>query len=197
MDEALLNLARDLIVPRMEENLIGRDLNVHFACQEEADSFYSALSELFQKYEREQKCERKGLLKAVGISTLRSSLYTESYQLKLSAYDGDIYLEADPVTVFWKPERIFSFFQDDIIALQTEAKKTLIRVRPWDIELFRIQYGQVYQEIVVAYVTGLCKNIDALPEYRGLNKATQVPIYIGEHMGQAFQVACYGEEERT
>lgn len=28
MDEALLNLARDLIVPRMEENLIGRDLNI-------------------------------------------------------------------------------------------------------------------------------------------------------------------------
>lgn len=179
----LMEFASEIIIPKF---VLHMEQPNELAPDKLNELTYSLLEkindDLLERYIAQQNEGDKGPLLSISASTLRSSAYTQTHYLKLSANEKELFLETEPTAVFWVPEFLISLMNEELEQLNRDAKKKLIRLSKWDMEMFRLEYARLYAGLTLAFISTLSERVFELPQFQKIDKRAQVSFYVGEYL---------------
>lgn len=79
-------------------------------------------------------------VKYVVISILESSILTKSYDLQIAFYDQSLYLDSKAVYLYWKPEFLFSYVEEDLLFCRKKMAQKVVGIKEYEIEEIRGKY---------------------------------------------------------
>ena len=115
------------------------------------DEFCCMLKKLYGKVIREQQSGKKGALRYLVISPLRSSIITGSYEFLIAAYSADMYLDNSECFEFWCPKKIYEYLEQDMQYFGKLANNEFVRLHNYEVDEFRTHYAVNYNGAAFFY----------------------------------------------
>lgn len=183
MRQDLIDLADQLLMTNFVLRVRKEDGFPPDKIQEVIESFLQSINDvLLMAYKKDQLSGQKGSLQSISVSSLRSSDYTKTYAIKLSANEKELFIEPNPTSVLWTPTFFVDLMNEELALLWEVAKKKLIRLKQWDMEQFRLQYAQLYTGFILSLLSTCADQVAALDALKEIRKAPKVCFYVGAYM---------------
>jgi len=87
---------------------------------------------------------QKGKVRRIHISYLLSSLLVGKYEFRVDFYNKDLYFDETETEFYWSAGFITSSIQEDFEYFQKLLKKTLIRVKDYEVQNMVVDFGVFY-----------------------------------------------------
>lgn len=127
------------------------------------------------------------------ISPLSSGAITRRYEFQIALFDQNLYLEENPLCVYWKPGFIFKDIEEDMDAYKQMAAKEIIRLREDEVYEMRRRYALCHAYITMFYMDGIVRKVYELPIWREVAKEDAKVMY-GTYMEQMVELGTVREE---
>lgn len=193
--EDMFQRARELFTPIFSDraHLLQKNCKEYLATKKE---YRKIVSDLISTAQERQAAGKLGEIHYFSVFYLQSSSVTESYDFAISLMNERYCLDENGLFFFWCPRCFFQSVEEDLRYFETDARKTWIRVRPYELEEIRRAYvNNLYQlagfffgeESLSAAVDGGIGHLDC---------GDEVKFVFGGYMDQVVQFASFrkGEE---
>ena len=191
--EQIMSELEDFIGDRFERNIDEMHSYFEENYEKETNDFASHLKDIYLLAINQQKSEKKAGIKYLHIAFLRSSLLTESYNLKLSLYSEKFYMDKTETSIYWKPGFIFKYIDGDM----AEAKELLIKksaitqISEFDLKELRYAYAQMYLPVCLPFIGDLVEGameIIVQDEWEVPVMTDDFSVIYGGHMEKGYTV---------
>lgn len=115
---------------------------------------------------------------------LHSSILMKNYRIMICLYNGRLYMDETAVSDWWRPPYLFDFIESDIELFERELKTEFVRVKPWQIEEFRIIYANQFIA-VLGFILQMVFQDERLLD---VLKTFELAPFFGEFMGKAIKL---------
>lgn len=140
----LSETAKEVLTPRYLSNLISIQSYYQTYQGSIFQELIKSLRKLMLTVKEQQNCGVKGTIQYAVISYLYSSIITKSYDFQISFYDDLLYLDPIESCIYWCPNFIFRYIDEDICFLKKALQATFIRIRDYEIDDIRRRYVEEY-----------------------------------------------------
>ncbi|GEM_PF-5811252 len=113
------------------------------------------------------------------ISYLHSGLLSRSYEYGVSLCNELFYADRNIMSVYWCPEFLYQYINDEELFLKSELQRKFIRIKKYELEELRKDLFSVYWGVAKGYFKELAANIA---------EQENLQIYYGEHMGELVEL---------
>lgn len=151
--------------------------------------FLEKVDKLFRKSIEENK-EIKYFL----ISQLKSSILTKSYEVLLSIYTEDFYLQKEKYMEYFKIPFLFENVDIEMEKFNTKIKNNFKKILKFELEEIKQKYIEEHKIIVMLITIHFLKYIYELESFKNLKKKDLSFLY-GEYMDKAVELFKYEEGE--
>lgn len=151
---------------------------------EHLEKFIEALRTLFDEGRRMQEAGDKNAVSYLAICYCKSSVFTGHYELKLDLYDTEFYLDEQECSVYWEPDFIFSFLEEDIKYFQKNISKRVPRIRTYEIQRYLMGYVNNYMYILSEFLRQKMPEVLEQVPVDGLETNGKLQVLFGEYMGK-------------
>lgn len=118
---------------------------------ESINEYYLAhKNEIWEQYEQKlrdgiEECEEQGRkVQYIVLSLLDSSLLTKSYEIQITFFDENTYLDEDPVCRYWSLDFLFKSVEDDMAYFRKKASQKVIRLKEYETDEIMKKYVMNY-----------------------------------------------------
>lgn len=159
-------------------------LNAKYGTEEKAlaGAMAESFDRLFLRAADMQAREQKAEIAWVSVSYLRSSLLTETYDLRIDLYDANFYLDVNEVSGYWNGAFVYAYFREDMAYYTKMAREEMIRIMPGEMKAFMIGYSAHYQAFLRCFCRKHLPRITELPSYQKMQKAADIKFTFGEYL---------------
>lgn len=130
---------------------------------------------------REQKKEE---VRYLGACYLLSSLATGSYELLLTAYDGNFYLDGQQAEYPLILPYFYETFQRDMSNVFKALQKKFIRIREWEKERIRRNLMEYYYAAMRRVFTDWKEELMQIDEVKALHDRSPFLFFFGRYQGE-------------
>ncbi len=128
------------------------------------------------------------------ISPLKSSIFTESYEVQLSIYTEEFYLQKQKYMEYFKIPFLFENIHIEMEQFNIKIKNNFKKVLKFELEEIKHRYIEEHKMIVMLIVVHFLKYIYDLESFKNLKKKDLNFLY-GEYMDKSVKLFTYGEGE--
>lgn len=146
------------------------------------DEFLKVMDKLFQKGIEKQMQENKAKVAYLCIFYLKSSIMTGTYQMQINLYDQNLYLDTMDVSVNWDATFLMKFYEEDMKKLNKLANRNIYKWSYREYQLLKMEYSDVYRNILELYCVDLIRDILQLETYKKLDKEDNISAYFGGYL---------------
>lgn len=143
------------------------------------DEIVAIVKELMSKADILQAEGRKGKGKYLLISHLYSSYMAGTYEYRMDILDEGMYLDAQEVCTYWKPNFLISYIEKDHEYFRDVMKKKFIRLREYEIREVEWYYQFYYHSLVYEIFRCLRERLELFSQYQ---------LLFGEYMGKVYRI---------
>lgn len=126
----------------------------------------------------------------LGICYLHSSLLTGSYELLLSLYDESLYLDSDPIEVYWKPSTIFAYFERDLEEIIPRLRNKYIRLQQYELSMIKKLYAEYYYAVIQKLCKDMCWEILSSEYFSKIHIGGKFKVFFGRYRGEGRTLYC-------
>jgi len=174
-----------ILAERLSKNITAIQEDFQENMEKYYGGFLRTIQNLLEQVEKVQERNDKGALCYICISYLQSSLYTGSYQLRIDAYDEKFYADLAETCVYWSPDFIFKYMNDDIDYFRESIGNHVVRVKTFEVMDFAGKYIMNYYRIVQQFVADL---MIVIMEELDIQNRENVEITFGGYMDQSIDL---------
>lgn len=157
------------------------------ANQEQYDKDIMAkIESLLTRWENIYGNETEGL-KYVLISPLGSGVITKSYEFQIALFDQRLYLDENPLCLYWTPEFIYKDVETDMDTYKKMASKEIIRLRGDEINEMRRRYVLCHSYIAMFYMDKIIRQMKEQPIWQKVFIRDARVLY-GTYMEQTVEI---------
>lgn len=169
----------------------GLKISIHIENNEEEikNTFLEKVDKLFKKAIEENK-EIQYFL----ISPLRSSIFTKSYEVTLSIYTEEFYLQKEKYMEYFKIPYIFENIDVEMEQFNIKIKNNFKNILKFELEEIKQKYIEEHKMIVMLIAVHFLKYIYELESFKNLKKKDLSFLY-GEYMDRVIKLFTYEEGE--
>ena len=157
--------------------------------EEIKNTFLEKVDKLFKKAIEENK-EIQYFL----ISPLRSSIFTESYEVQLSIYTEEFYLQKEKYMEYFKIPFVFENIDIEMEQFNIKIKNNFKNILKFELEEIKQKYIEEHKMIVMLIAVHFLKYIYELESFKNLKKKDLSFLY-GEYMDRVVKLFTYEEGE--
>lgn len=129
-----------------------------------------------------QKEEKKGAIKYIYFSYLRTSIKENKATYRLDAYDENWFLDNEECSTLWNADFIFSSLFKHMEELEESRKPYLKRITAMDIEKIKLIEADKYKVLTNEFIKSLVEKLIETEGYKEMNKDEEICIIAGEYM---------------
>lgn len=135
-----------------------------------------------QVYTREKR-----ELRYVAISPLSSGVITRSYECQTALFDGEPYVEENPLCFYWTPEFIYQDMEADMQDFRELVSRDIIRLREDEVEEIRRKYAFCHAYASMLFLDRIFKEIKKLPFWQR-TAGMDVKVLYGTYMEKMVEI---------
>lgn len=180
-----------------EEKIKSKSLDIGKKIEEKEteikEKFLDKIDKLFKKAILEEK-EIKYFL----ISPLESTLLTESYEVQLSLYTEEFYLQDEEYIEYFKIPFVFDDIDEEMKVFEKKVKENFSVVLDYEIKELRYSYIKGHKIFIMVFIAHFLKYIYELESFKNLKKEELKFLY-GGYMDKITELFTYtekGEQEK-
>jgi len=184
MDERerqIYEVGESLLSERLKDNIAKIELAFETMQDSDETGFYKAFEEMLGQVQIAQEKTEKEILRYIYISFLQSSIYTKSYAFRIDAYDKRQFADITDTHVYWSPQFIFEYFDEDMAYFRKYISSKVLRVREYEIMQFATRYASHYFQMVQALVSVLIAPL--------IEDVEEITVLFGGYLDQVFVIA--------
>ncbi len=129
----------------------------------------------------------KRKLQYVAISPLSSGVITGSYEFQTALFDGEPYVEENPLCFYWTPEFIYRDIGADMQDFRDMVSGDVIRLREDEVEEMRRKYVFCHAYASMFFLDRIFKEIKKLPFWQR-TAGTDVKVLYGTYMEKMVEI---------
>ncbi len=124
----------------------------------------------------------KGIVSYICFSHLYSNLLLENFEFRVDAYDEHFYLDDSEASVDWSFASLVQSFPRDIGMVETNIRKSMVRVQNYEIYEITKMYQQNYFIVVLQLLLKILPYSIELLSKTEVNLAEEVQFTFGPYM---------------
>lgn len=136
------------------------------------------------------------ILRYIIISPLSSGVITKSYEFQIALFDEKLYLNENPMCVYWTPKFIFNDVEIDMLLYKQMVPKEIIRLRENEVNEIRRRYVLCHDYIAMFYMDKIMKKVRQLPIWRKV-AANDVKVLYGTYMEKMVEIGKTEEDGKA
>lgn len=159
-------------------------------------SFMISFVGLCKKALKLQKEGKKGSIKYIYFSFLRTSIMENKAFYRFDAYDENWFLDQAECSTLWKADFILSSLFKLCRELEIKKAEYGKAVTSMDIEKIKLLEAQKYNITAYEFIKEMVPKLIEMPEYLEMNKTSDLAISFGEYMDQSEVIYKASEAEK-
>lgn len=133
---------------------------------------------------KEQEQGKKGKMKYLVFSFLKSSILMDKVEFYIEALDEGFYLDEQEASAYYCPSFLQDKFTDDLSYLYQKVKEKFIRLQSYELTTIKEQYAEYYFSIVYNLIRNLSGQIANEIKKSGIGISECFTLTFGEYMGR-------------
>ena len=160
-EKRIFEVGELLLSERLANNIVAIEKAYLESSEDHSAAFFDTMQTLLERVAQAQTQTDKGVLRYICVSFLQSSLYTGNYQIRMDAYDERLFGDLTDIHVYWSPDFVFQYINDDMAHFRKHIGGHVLQVREHEVMTFFARYIQHYFRLVQELVTVLIEPIIA------------------------------------
>lgn len=186
--EQLNEFAKEFIVPRLEGNIKQIQQEIIQDGAKIKGELLSCVDSLFKKCISQQQKKDKQPIRYIHFFYLRLAVLTQQYDIQINAFSEQSYMDAIETMTLWKPDFIMNYYEEDIAAIEKEARKQVVRFGYSQLIALRQRCFSIYVMLIGQYLMGVAGDIADLESFRQMGKTEDIQIVFGGYMDKGIQL---------
>lgn len=186
--EQLNEFAKEFMAPRLERNIKQLQQEIAQDGEKRKRELLSCVDSLFKKCIRQQQKNNKQHIRYIHFFYLRLAVLTQQYDIQINAFSEQSYMDAIETMTLWKPDFIMSYYEEDIAAIEKEARKQVVRFEYSQLIELRQKCFSIYVMLIGQYLMSVAGDIAKLESFHEMKKTEDIQIVFGGYMDKGIQL---------
>lgn len=186
--EQLNEFAKEFMTPRLEKNVKQLQQEIAQNGAKIKRELLSCIDSLFNKCISQQQKKNKQSIKYIHFFYLRLAVLTQQYDIQINAFSEQSYMDDIETMTFWKPDFIMKYYEDDIAAIEKEARKQVVRFEYSQLMELRQRCFSIYVMLIGQYLMSVVGDIAILESFHQMKKTEDIQIVFGGYMDKGIQL---------
>ncbi|CAH8247771.1 hypothetical protein WJ0W_005028 [Paenibacillus melissococcoides] len=183
-EEALQDLLERYVFDRWQFDLPEIDERYRQEKEQIERRFLAAFEAVCKQAAKLQAEGRKGSIRYVYISFLRTSIMANTALYRIDAYDDNWFLDVEECASSWSADFIFAPLFRRMGELEEKRKAYARKITRMDIEKIKLIEAYKYHLLTVEWLRGFIPSLIDSETYRRMDKSANLQLFIGEYKDQ-------------
>ncbi|MBG9792938.1 hypothetical protein ABD76_10740 [Paenibacillus dendritiformis] len=183
-EEALQDLLEQHVFDRWQFDLPEIDERYRQEKEQIERRFLAAFEAVCKQAAKLQAEGRKGSIRYVYISFLRTSIMANTAHYRIDAYDDNWFLDLEECASSWSADFIFAPLFRRMGELEEKRKAYARKITRMDIEKIKLIEAYKYHLLTVEWLRGFIPSLIESEAYRRMDKSVNLQLFIGEYKDQ-------------
>lgn len=186
--EQLNEFAKDFIMPRLEKNIKKIQQAIALNDIMIKRELLSCVDNLFKTCIYQQQEDAKQPIRYLHFFYLRLAVLTQQYDIQINAFSEQSYMDRIETMMFWNPDFIMKYYQEDMEAIEQEARKQVLHFGYLQLMELREKCFAIYILLIGQYLMRVAEDITNLASFQEMKKAENMQIVFGGYMDKGIQI---------
>ncbi|CAH8245374.1 hypothetical protein WJ0W_002609 [Paenibacillus melissococcoides] len=180
-EEALQDLLEQHVFDRWQFDLPELDERYRQEKEQIERRFLAAFEAVCKQAAKLQAEGRKGSIRYVYFSFLRTSIMANTALYRIDAYDDNWFLDVEECASSWSADFIFAPLFRRMGELEEKRKAYARKITRMDIEKIKLIEAYKYHLLTVEWLRGFIPSLIESEAYRRMDKSVNLQLFIGEY----------------
>lgn len=180
--EMLKDFIEKYVLDRWYEELIVIDKRYRENKEDIEKELIYAFSTVCQNAVKLQEENKKGDIKYIYISFLRTSIMDNKSFYRIDAYDEKWFLDKEECCTYWNTDFVFNSLFTHMQELEEKKKEYARNITSIDIDRIKLLEALRYNTLVIEFMREMIPKLVEIEEYKKMNKSLEIRILAGEYM---------------
>ncbi|MBC2580545.1 hypothetical protein [Clostridium sp. DJ247] len=181
-NEALQDFIEKYIADRWQEELFVIDERYKKNKEHIDNELISVFDSICKNALKLQNQDKKGDIKYIYISFLRTSIMDNKSFYRIDAYDKNWFLDKEECCTYWNTDFVFNSLFNHIEELEEKKKEYAKKITSMDIERIKLLEALKYNALVTEFIREMIPRLIETEGYIEMGKSLEICILVGEYM---------------
>lgn len=181
-EAALEDFVKRYVLDRWQQELSVIDKRYYENKHNIKENLLGAFDSLCKNAVTLQELEKKGPIKYIYFSFLRTSIMQNTSLYRLDAYDEKWFLDKEECTASFEVDFIFNSLFQHMEELENKKMEYGRQITSMDIERIKLLEAPKYHIMTVEFIRSLVQHLVEIESYKKMLKSKDICIMAGEYM---------------